>query len=98
MELAVIDNPDRHRYEARTSDGQVAGFVQYQRRGEQIILVHTEVAPQFEGRGVGSALAAGSLDDARARQLAVVPQCPYIRAYIDRHPVYADLVVADGTA
>ncbi|CAO5156528.1 molybdenum cofactor cytidylyltransferase [Frankia sp. AiPs1] len=95
MELSVIDNPDRHRYEARTSDGTVAGFVQYQRRGERIVLVHTEVLPEFEGKGVGSALAASALDDARARALSVVAQCPYIRAYIERHPVYADLVAEE---
>ncbi|MCK9875620.1 N-acetyltransferase [Frankia sp. Ag45/Mut15] len=95
MELSVIDNPERHRYEARTSDGQVAGFVQYQRRGDRITLVHTEVAAEFEGKGVGSALAAGSLDDVRAQGLSVVPQCPYIRRYIDRHPSYADLVAVE---
>ncbi|SNQ46373.1 putative MobA-like protein [Frankia canadensis] len=95
MELTVIDNPDRHRYEARTPDGEVAGFVQYQRRPDRIVLVHTEVRPEFEGQGVASTLAAGTLDDVRAHGLAVVPQCPYIRAYIERHPAYADLL-ADG--
>jgi molybdenum cofactor cytidylyltransferase len=92
MELSVIDNPDRHRYEARTPDGEVAGLVQYQRRPDRIVFVHTEVRPEFEGKGVASALVAGALDDARKQGLAVVPQCPYIRGYIERHPAYADLV------
>jgi predicted GNAT family acetyltransferase len=46
-------------------------------------------------RGLGSALVAGALDDARARGLRVVPICPFVDAYIRRHPDYADLVVTD---
>jgi molybdenum cofactor cytidylyltransferase len=97
MDLTVIDNPDRHRYEARTPEGEVAGFAQYQRRPDRIIVVHTEVSPEFEGRGVAGRLASGALDDIRAQHLAVEPVCPYIRSYIERHPAYADLVAEDGS-
>ncbi|MCK9895658.1 GNAT family N-acetyltransferase [Frankia sp. AgB32] len=96
MELSVIDNPDRHRHEARTPEGELAGLVQYQRRPDRIVFVHTEVLPEYEGRGVGSALAAAALDAARQQGLAVIPECPYIRGYIDRHPDYADLVADVG--
>lgn len=57
-----------------------------------IIFTHTTIDPPLEGRGLGSALAAYVLDDARARGLSVVPECAFIAAYIDRHPEYADLV------
>ncbi len=57
------------------------------------MFTHTEVFPEFEGKGVGSRLATGALDDVRARGLKLTPQCPFISAYIKRHPAYADLVV-----
>ena len=59
------------------------------------MLLHTEVLPSFEGKGLGARLVAGALDDIRARGLRVVPFCPFVRAYIRRHPDYADLVVRD---
>ena len=57
-----------------------------------IVLVHTEVAPAVEGRGVGSRLVSAALDDIRARGLRLVPICPFVRAYLGRHPEYADLL------
>jgi predicted GNAT family acetyltransferase len=91
MDVDVRDNPDRLRYEIRR-DGELAGFAQYARRGGKIVFVHTEVDDRFEGEGLGSALAKGALDDARRRGLPVVPICPFIAAYIERHPDYEDLV------
>jgi predicted GNAT family acetyltransferase len=88
MATDVRDNPDEHRYEARTDDG-IAGFAEYQLvRGDRIIFTHTEVDPKFEGQGVGSALAKGALDDARERGLQIVPICPFIARYVHRHPEY----------
>jgi len=87
----IVDTPDAGRYEARL-DGQLVGFSEYRLRQDRIIFVHTVVLPEFEGRGFGSRLAAGALDDARARGLSVVPRCPFIAAYIRGHPAYADLV------
>ncbi|CAJ59377.1 MULTISPECIES: GNAT family N-acetyltransferase [Frankia] len=96
MDLSVTDNPARFRYEAITPAGEIAGFVQYQKRPDRIVFIHTEVSPEFSGQGVGSTLATAALDDVRRQGLAVVPQCPYIRAFIERHPAYADLVAADA--
>ena len=87
----VRDNQDRERFEV-FEDGQLAGFAQYIRRAGRLIFVHTEVSDEFEGQGIGSKLAAGALDAARAKGDHVVPLCPFIASYIERHPQYADLV------
>ena len=91
----VTDNPGKHRYEAR-AEGAVAGFAAYRLRGgDVIVFTHTEVDPAHEGQGIGSALARGALDDVRARgERRVVALCPFISAWIERHPDYRDLLVA----
>lgn len=91
--VEVVDVPEAHRYEARL-DGSLAGFLDYRFRGDdRIVLVHTDVDPAFEGRGIGRSLARHALDDARARGLGVVPRCPFVLAFLERHPEYRDLVV-----
>ena len=87
-EVEVGRNESRHRYEAIV-DGQVAGFLRYTAKPGQTILVHTEVDPAFEGRGIGSAIARYALEDVRARGDEVVVQCPFVAAYVKRHPEYA---------
>ncbi len=87
----ITDAADDHRYEIRL-DGQLAGYAIYHRRGGRAYFVHTEIDPAFEGKGLGSALARGALDAEQALDERVVPLCPFIRSYIDRHPDYADLV------
>ncbi len=87
----VQDNPAKSRYELRVG-GELAGFVGYRIRGQAIDLLHTEVDPRFQGGGLAAKLAKASLDDARARHLAALPTCPYIRSWISKHPDYADLV------
>ncbi|SHN74962.1 hypothetical protein SAMN05660350_02273 [Geodermatophilus obscurus] len=91
MELTVTDVPEAGRYEARARD-RVLGQANYQRRGDQVVFTHTEVDPDTEGSGVGSSLVRGALDDVRAHGLRAVPRCSFVRAWIDRHPEYADLV------
>lgn len=94
MDVAVQDNPQEHRYEVR-EDGRLAGFVQYRRTGSRITMIHTEIDPRFEGRGLGSELARAALADIRAQGLELVPVCPFIAAYVRRHPdEYLDLVAA----
>lgn len=89
--ITVRDNPDQNRYEARIG-GVVAGFSVYQLAADQITFLHTEVAPKFEGKGVGSAIARYALDEVRAGGRSVIPQCPFIKAWIDGHPDYQSLV------
>ena len=88
--LQVTDQPGRQRYEARLGD-RVVGFAEYRAVRGRLILFHTEVDPAFEGRGVGGRLASGTLDDIRARGLRVTVKCPFIRAFMERHPEYQDL-------
>ncbi|MEU5553616.1 MULTISPECIES: GNAT family N-acetyltransferase [unclassified Micromonospora] len=93
MAVNVKDVPEASRYEARVEgESTVAGFAQYIRTAELVAFVHTEVSPQYEGRGVGAALARAGLDEARAAGLLVLPTCPFIAGWIARHPEYRDLV------
>jgi predicted GNAT family acetyltransferase len=89
--LIVRDRQDELRYEIE-DDGEVAGFIAYRRAPGVIDLVHTDVDPKWEGHGVGGQLVRGALDDVRARGLRVRPTCPFVRAFIGRHPEYQDLV------
>ena len=88
---SVLDNEAAERYEISV-DGELAGFAQYRLRPGLIAFVHTEVDDRFEGRGLGSELASFALDDARERGLAVLPFCPFVNGFVQRHPEYADLV------
>ncbi len=90
----VVDNPESHRLEAQL-DGAVAGFSDYQRQGTSLSLLHIEVDDRFEGKGVGSLLARRSLDAAREEGLSVLPHCPFVKHYIERHPEYLDLVATE---
>jgi len=89
--MTVRDNADELRYEIDEA-GEVRGFIQYRRGDGVLTLVHTDVEPKWEGHGVGSALVQGALEDIRARGLKVRPLCPFVAAYIERHPEYGDLV------
>ena len=90
--IEIVDNAGERRYEARL-DGELAGVLEYELHGGWIVLVHTEVQPAFEGRGIGSRLSKVALDDARARGLSVTPQCPFVLSYVKRHREYRDLIV-----
>jgi uncharacterized protein len=92
--VSVRDNPAEHRYELRV-DGSVMGEVSYRDGPGIITLVHTKVAPELEGQGLGGRLVTGALEDIRARGLRLVPVCPFVVSYLGRHPEYADLVVPD---
>lgn len=89
--IAVADNPDESRYEIRVND-ELAGFSQYRRRSQALAFIHTEVDDRFEGQGLAGQLISFALDDARDRGLAVLPFCPFVKGYIERHPEYLDLV------
>lgn len=97
MATEVRDNPEKERYDVH-EDGMHAGFAQYRQRGGLIAFIHTEVDPEFEGKGLGTALIKGALDDARFHGVQVLPFCPFVRSYIEHHGEYLDLVPAGQRA
>jgi predicted GNAT family acetyltransferase len=90
MPSPVRDNAARSRFEIE-ADG-VTVFMNYRLTGDVISLDHTETPVAARGRGLASRLTQAVLDDVRARGLKIVPRCPFVRAYVERHPQYRDLV------
>lgn len=92
MSPTVRDNPELSRYEIHV-DGRLAGFGEYKLHRDRIAFLHTEIGEEFTGRGLAQILVADELADARARGLAVLPFCPYVRRVIADDPEsYLDLV------
>ena len=89
-EAEVVDAPERSRYEI-VRDGTVVGHAAYQLTDQLVVFTHTEVDPAMEGLGIGGRLVRGALDDVRTRDLKVLPICPFVQAWMSRHPEYADL-------
>ena len=81
-----------HRYEL-TVDGHLAATY-YEVADNIISFIHTEVPPELGGKGIGSKLVKGALDQVRADGLKVIAQCPFVKAYIDKHPDYANLLAS----
>ena len=106
VNITVVDDAERSRFEARTPDGEVVGFIDHRPAryaGEDssdgdLEMVHTEVDPAAEGTGVGSTLARAALDAVRASGSEVLPYCPFVKGWIARHPEYVDLVPQDQRA
>lgn len=88
--MQVTDNPEKHQFELIV-DGFTA-LAAYRLKPGVITFTHTEVPKELGGRGIGSQLAKGALDQVRARGLKVVPLCPFIKAYIDKNAEYQDLL------
>jgi uncharacterized protein len=83
----VVRNDDESRYEVQV-DGTLAQLV-FRLRGDRLSLVHTEVPDELSGQGIGGELARFALDDAHERGLTVVPYCPFVRSWLERHPEVA---------
>ncbi len=88
--MEVQDNPEKHQFELIV-DGHTA-LAAYRLKPGVITFIHTEVPKELGGRGIGGQLAKGALDQVRERGLKVVPICPFIKAYIEKHPEYQDLL------
>lgn len=84
----IADRREHHRYEL-TQGGKAAAHILYRMHGPGTIeLVHTEVEKEFEGKGLASRIVKFALDDARARNLKVIPSCSYVAGWLAKHPEY----------
>ena len=92
-DITVTRNDEKSRFEA-FSGATFLGYIDYRINGNVIDMPHTLVFPEFEGQGVGSALARQSLDIVREMEgdMRVTPTCPFIDVWIKRHPDYQDLL------
>jgi uncharacterized protein len=88
--LDIINNQEQGRYEVRV-DGKLA-VLEYRDAGGVRYYTHTEVPEALEGHGIAGQLAKAALDEAQAQSLTIVPLCPFVRSYIQRHPEYKPLV------
>jgi predicted GNAT family acetyltransferase len=86
----VRNNEGEHRYELEV-EGQLA-IAAYRLRDGRITFTHTEVPGALEGRGIGSRLVEAALEDVRRQGLKVVPACPFVKHYMDKHPEVQDLL------
>jgi predicted GNAT family acetyltransferase len=86
----VLNNPSKNRYELAV-DGHIAATY-YKIADGVITFIHTEVPPELGGKGVGSKLIKGALDQVRADGLKVIPECPFVKAFIEKHADYQDLL------
>lgn len=99
--VQVRDVPPEQRFEA-VRDGEVVGFVTYQVRSGRdggpsvYALLHTEIDPDAGGGGVGSSLVRGTLESLRDSGFQLLPFCPFVRGWIERHPEFTDLVPEAG--
>jgi uncharacterized protein len=89
----ITDNTEASRFEI-VADGHVAELL-YRRRGDRLVLLHTEVPVELEGRGIGGSLVAAAVDRAVRENLTVVPLCPFARDWLERHPDVATRVTID---
>ena len=87
---------ERHRFEIDV-DAKRVGLSTYRDDGGVRTFIHTEINPDHEGRGLAGRLIRTALDETRGAGLLVVPQCPYVKTFIERHQEYADLVVDEAT-
>lgn len=91
MTTTVQDAPERSRFEIEV-DGELAGFLDYRRDGDEYALPHTRIYPQFEGRGLGHDLVRGTLEEIAKRGGTVLPYCPFVPKVILDNPEFAELV------
>lgn len=88
--MDVTDNTAHHRFELKTGDHVAMAY--YKLSGGVITFTHTEVPEALSGQGIGTRLARGALEQVRGRGLKVVAQCPFIAAFIRKHPEFADML------
>ncbi|MFI7421858.1 GNAT family N-acetyltransferase [Nonomuraea sp. NPDC049684] len=89
MPIEVVDNSTECRFEILL-DGKVAGFADYRLLPTKVVFTHTEVLPAYEGQGLASRLVEYALRTSVDTGLRIVPLCPYVARYIERHPEFKE--------
>ncbi|MFC9896615.1 GNAT family N-acetyltransferase [Nocardia sp. NPDC127579] len=92
---AVSRNEDKSRYEVFYG-GELAGFAEYEEPGNETVFIHTEIGDAFAGKGLGKVLAKTAIEDVIGRGRVIRPLCPFIHAYLDKHPEYDAHVIGKG--
>jgi uncharacterized protein len=82
--IEVVDVPAQSRFVVRGVDGEAE--LVYERAGDRLLLLHTEVPDQLSGHGLGGRLVGAAVDQARAESLTLVPWCPFARRWLHQHP------------
>lgn len=95
--VSVTDNPAEHRFEVHWGD-RLAGFTVYEERPEGYAFVHTKIEPDLEGHGLASRLVRVAMDAMAERGTAVLPYCPYVNAWLAKHPDHLGVVPPDRRA
>ncbi len=96
LEVTVVDNEQRHRWEA-VHDGKVVGYAEYDNYPGVVAFTHTVVPSQYEGRGIAGKIVRTALDAVRAEGTRQVdPQCSYVKGWIAKHPEYIPLVYGEA--
>jgi len=90
MSERVTNNVGEQRYELAV-DGELA-IAAYEQRGDTIVFIHTQVPAELEGKGIGSRLIKGALEDVRKKGETIVAECSFVAAYLERHPDQQDLM------
>ncbi|WP_433734443.1 GNAT family N-acetyltransferase [Nocardia sp. CA-129566] len=94
-ESKVVRNDEKNRYEVFFG-GDLAGFSEYEERDDETVFIHTEIDGAFSGKGLGSILAKNAVEDVIARGRVIRALCPFIKAYLEKHPQYDEHVVGKG--
>jgi predicted GNAT family acetyltransferase len=92
-DVRVVDEADEGRFAIWVGE-EVAGFTLYERDAGAYALMHTEIRPEFEHQGLATRLIQSTLDQLAAREVEVLPYCPFVRRYIAEHREYAAMVPA----
>lgn len=91
--VSVVNNEERQQFQVRV-DGEIA-YLEYRWSDGVLVLMHTEVPEKLGGRGIGSALAGYAFGYARERGLRVKVYCPFVLAWLKKHPQFGEMVVRE---
>lgn len=90
--IRVVHEADKDRYSIFVDD-VLAGFTQYRSRPNGLAFIHTEISPEFGGRGLAGTLVSQALAEVRESGNKIIPYCPFVASWIKKHPEYEEITV-----